>query len=107
PIRTIRNISLNPNFGGELMVVSLGCEKLQPDRLLPRDTIPIVEALDVSDVGITAEPKLDVVVLQDERHVGFMSMIDSIMASALAHLERLDKRKRETVAESELVVGVN
>ena len=35
PIRTLRNISLNPNFGGEVMVVSLGCEKLQPERLLP------------------------------------------------------------------------
>ena len=35
PIRTLRNISRNPNFGGSTMVVSLGCEKLQPDRLLP------------------------------------------------------------------------
>ena len=35
PIRTLRNISLNPNFGGEVMVVSLGCEKLQPERLMP------------------------------------------------------------------------
>jgi len=26
PIRTLRNISLNPNFGGGLMVVGLGCE---------------------------------------------------------------------------------
>src|SRR4051794_30666315 len=43
PIRTVRNISLNPNFGGEVMVVSLGCEKLQPDRLLPPGTIPIVD----------------------------------------------------------------
>ena len=34
PIRTLRHISLNPNFGGEVLVVSLGCEKLQPDRLL-------------------------------------------------------------------------
>ncbi len=33
PIRTLRNISTNPNFGGEVMVVSLGCEKLQPERL--------------------------------------------------------------------------
>ena len=106
PIRTLRNISLNPNFGGELMVVSLGCEKMQPDRLLPSDVIPIAEAPAVSDVGVTAEPTLDVVVLQDERHVGFMSMIDSIMASALVHLERLDGRRRETVAASELVVGV-
>ena len=39
PIRTLRNISLNPNFGGEVMVVSLGCEKLQPERLLPPGTI--------------------------------------------------------------------
>jgi galactarate dehydratase len=106
PIRTLRNISLNPNFGGELMVVSLGCEKMQPDRLLPADTIRIVENPGVSDVGITAEPKLDVVVLQDERHVGFMSMIDSIMASAFQHLERLDKRRRESMPASELVVGV-
>ena len=41
PIRTVRNISLNPNFGGEVMVVSLGCEKLQPDRLLPPGSFPI------------------------------------------------------------------
>ncbi len=106
PIRTLRNISLNPNFGGELMVVSLGCEKMQPDRLLPPEVIPITEAPAVSDVGVTAEPALDVVVLQDERHVGFMSMIESIMARALVHLERLDSRRRETVPASELVVGV-
>jgi len=106
PIRTLRNISLNPNFGGELMVVSLGCEKMQPDRLLPADVIPIADASSVSDVGVTAEPKLDVVVLQDERHVGFLSMIDSIMASARVHLERLNSRRRETVPASELVVGV-
>ena len=41
PIRTLRNISLNPNFGGEAMVVSLGCEKLQPDRLLPPGSFAI------------------------------------------------------------------
>jgi len=41
PIRTVRNISLNPNFGGEVMVVSLGCEKLQPDRLMPPVSFPI------------------------------------------------------------------
>jgi galactarate dehydratase len=106
PIRTLRNIALNPNFGGEVMVVSLGCEKLQPDRLLPPGTIPIVDERSVADVGANAEPDLDVVVLQDERHVGFMSMIDSIMASALVHLERLNERRRETVPASELVVGV-
>lgn len=34
PIRTIHNLALNPNFGGEILVVGLGCEKLQPERLL-------------------------------------------------------------------------
>jgi hypothetical protein len=35
PIRTLQNIALNPNFGGEVMVVGLGCEKLSPERLVP------------------------------------------------------------------------
>src|SRR6195256_4656681 len=35
PIRTLRNIGQHPNFGGAPMVVSLGCEKLQPARLFP------------------------------------------------------------------------
>ncbi|MEO8249433.1 MAG: galactarate dehydratase [Burkholderiales bacterium] len=106
PIRTLRNISLNPNFGGEIMVVSLGCEKLQPDRLLPPGTIPLVDERNVADVGVSAEAKLDVVTLQDDAHVGFMSMVDSIMRQAQEHLERLNARRRETVPASELVVGV-
>ncbi len=96
PIRTLRNISLNPNFGGEVMVVSLGCEKLQPERLLPPGSIPLA----------AGESGPDVVRLQDERHVGFGSMIDSILASAERHLQRLNARQRETVPASELVVGV-
>ena len=99
PIRTLRNISLNPNFGGEVMVVSLGCEKLQPERLLPPGSIPLVDERNV-------EGTLDVVVLQDDAHVGFMSMVDSIMRQATEHLERLNARRRETVPASELVVGV-
>ena len=90
PIRTLRHISQNPNFGGEVMVLSLGCEKLQPERLLPPGTVPIGSA----------------VRLQDDQHVGFMSMIDSIMATAERHFERLNARRRETVPASELVVGV-
>jgi galactarate dehydratase len=99
PIRTLRNISLNPNFGGEVMVVSLGCEKLQPQRLLPPGSIPIQ-----GNAGNQNE--LDVVCLQDEEHIGFMSMINSIMETAKTHLERLNARQRETVPASELVVGV-
>ena len=102
PIRTLRNISLNPNFGGEVMVISLGCEKLQPERLLPPGSIPLIDARQGSDGG----GKLDVVCLQDEAHVGFMSMIDSIVRQARGHLQRLNARRRETVPASELVVGV-
>ena len=106
PIRTLRNISLNPNFGGEVLVVSLGCEKLQPQRLLPPGAIPIIDERSVADVGENAEPPLDVVCLQDDHHVGFQSMIASIMARAESHLERLNARRRETCPASELVIGV-
>ncbi|MEJ7686030.1 MAG: galactarate dehydratase [Variovorax sp.] len=102
PIRTLRNISLNPNFGGEVMVVSLGCEKLQPERLMPPGTIPITDQRGEQ----AGDDKLDVVCLQDDGHVGFMSMIDSVMRQAALHLARLDARRRETVPASELVVGV-
>ena len=97
PIRTVRNISLNPNFGGEVMVVSLGCEKLQPDRLLPPGSFPIKDERSTS---------VNTVCLQDPEHVGFMSMIESIMREAEIHLKRLNQRKRETVPASELVVGM-
>ncbi len=90
PIRTLRHISQNPNFGGEVMLLSLGCEKLQPERLMPPGTIPIGGA----------------VRLQDDAHVGFESMITSILATAERHLVRLNARRRETVPASELVVGV-
>jgi galactarate dehydratase len=98
PIRTLRHISLNPNFGGEVMVVSLGCEKLRPERLLPPGTIPLRDEREAS------EPGLDVVVLQE--HAGFGPMLDRILARAEHHLQRLDARRRETVPASALVVGV-
>jgi galactarate dehydratase len=100
PIRTIRNIALNPNFGGQAMVVSLGCEKLQPARLFPKGSIPIASG-GGADAGQPAT-----VCLQDAGHVGFMSMIDSIVATAEARLKILNARRRETVPASELVVGV-
>ena len=106
PIRTLRNITLNPNFGNEVMVVSLGCEKLQPERLLPPGSIPIFDTRNVAGAGAGNEAGVDVVCLQDDAHVGFMSMIDSIMRTAEQHLARLNSRRRETVPASELVVGV-
>jgi galactarate dehydratase len=94
PIRTLRNIASNPNFGGQPMAVSLGCEKLQPARLFPPGGIPI------HDIGST------LVVLQDEQHVGFQSMIDSIVRTAEQQLQKLDQRRREECPASDLVVGV-
>ena len=96
PIRTLRHLARNPNFGGEVLVVSLGCEKLQPQRLMPPGSIPLA----------AGEEAVDVVCLQDAQHVGFQSMVESIMGRARVHLERLDARRRETVPASELVVGV-
>ena len=93
PIRTLRNISLNPNFGGQAMIVSLGCEKLQPARLLPEGAIPIQKG-----------PYI--VTLQDEAHVGFDSMIASIMEMAKIRLAALNLRKRETCSAADLIVGV-
>src|SRR5690606_24892348 len=96
--RTLRNLALNPNFGGEFMVVSLGCEKLQPERLMPPGSIPIAD--------LRGDEQLDVICLQDDAHVGFESMIESILRSAERHLERLDARRREPCPASDLVVGV-
>ena len=95
PIRTLHNLSRNPNFGGETMVVSLGCEKLQPERLFgplpPRDQ-------GGNGVGL--------VTLQDPANVGFEAMISSIMSTAEVHLERLGRRTRTSCPASDLVVGM-
>ncbi len=94
PIRTLHNLALNPNFGNEVLVISLGCEKLPPDRLLNEGGIPIKVASD------------DVICLQDEKFTGFQSMVEAMMRQAEAHLERLNRRQRETCPASDLVVGL-
>ncbi|MBT9486144.1 MAG: galactarate dehydratase [Rubrivivax sp.] len=115
PIRTLRHISLNPNFGGEVMVLSLGCEKLQPERLLPPGSFRLAPKAPAApapqgDAGLLGRPGEAPIVghvrLQDEQHVGFASMVDDVLATAERHLQRLDQRRRETVPASELVVGV-
>ncbi len=93
PIRTLRHISQNPNFGGEVMVLSLGCEKLQPERLLPPGSLPLAAAMTQLR-------------LQDEQHVGFAAMLDALVAAAVPHLERLNARRRQRLPAAKLVVGV-
>ena len=91
PIRTIQNIAQNPNFGGEIMIIGLGCEKLRPERLLPQN-----------DTQSTPS----VLYLQDEAFSGFQEMVSGIMALAEKHLKKLNTRKRETCPASDLVVGM-
>jgi len=88
PIRTIQNLIRHPNFGGEIMLVGLGCEKLTYDRVL-------------SQKDITPE---NVLTLQDYR--GHDAMMEALMGMARAKLERLNRRGREELPLSELVVGM-
>jgi galactarate dehydratase len=94
PIRTLRNLSLNPNLGGAPMVVSLGCEKLQPVRLLPSTTLPILASAPY------------IVRLQDEQHQSFGDMVAAIMELAEKRLAQLNARRRVTRPASDLVVGL-
>ncbi len=88
PIRALKNLTKNPNFGGELMVVSLGCEKLTVEMLL-----------DEADI----KPE-NVIVLQELE--GFQAMIDALMKMAEVKLRILDERRREPLNLSELCIGM-
>jgi len=100
PIRTLKNIALNPNFGNEVMVIGLGCEKLQPSTLLDDRPVKIYENTEAAD------PEANVLSLQDDSFHGFNDMVEGILAMAERHLERLNRRRRETCPASELVVGM-
>ena len=97
PIRTLLNLARNPNFGGEVMVVGLGCEKLEPERIVPPER-------SLGSVEGDADPPI--LLLQDERIHGFDAMIAALMEMAEKRLVRLNRRRRETCPASDLVVGV-
>lgn len=88
PIRSLRNMAKHPNFGGELMVVALGCEKLTVEMLI-----------DEADI----KPE-NVIILQDL--AGFNAMIDKLMEIAEVKLKKLNERKRETLPLSDLLIGM-
>ncbi|MGH9600311.1 MAG: galactarate dehydratase [Terracidiphilus sp.] len=93
PIRTLRNLSRNPNFGGELLLVSLGCEKLQPATLVGFGGLKVIE------------DEATVAVLQDAEQ-GFGEMVAHIMELAERKLEKLNRRGRVSCPASDLVVGL-
>lgn len=86
PIRTLQNLSLHPNFGGEILVIALGCEKLEPRKL-------------IKDIK-----QEQLIILQEES--GFEEMKNSIYRKSETLLKRLNKRKREKCSLSKLVVGL-
>ena len=88
PIRAITNVIRHPNFGGEIMVVGLGCEKLTYDRVLPPE-------------DITPE---NVLTLQD--YAGHDAMMNAILEMADKKLQRLNKRTREELPLSDLLIGM-
>jgi galactarate dehydratase len=92
PIQTLRHISLHPNVAGAPLVVSLGCEKLQPARLFgDGGSLPVLDPPNV-------------IRLQDER--GFAETIAAIMRAAERRLAELDRRRRVTCPAADLIVGL-
>ncbi len=100
PIRTIKHIAQNPNFGGEIMIIGLGCEKLRPERLALQPPIGEYSAPPSGAGGAS------ILYLQDESFEGFYEMVDGIMEMAERHLKKLNQRKRETCSVADLVVGM-
>ncbi len=88
PIRAIRNLIKQPNFGGQIMVVGLGCEKLTFDKVLDKkDNTPE-----------------NTLLLQS--FPGYEAMMNGILKMAKNKLEILNKRVREELPLSELLIGM-
>jgi galactarate dehydratase len=90
PIRTLKHISLHANAAAEPLIVSLGCEKLQPARLFGNELPVLGES--------------NVIRLQDQR--GFAETVSAILEGAEKRLARLDRRRRRTCPAADLVVGL-
>ena len=93
PIRTVANLSRNPNLAGEPLVIGLGCEKLQPEQIRS-------EVLTTNSTG-----KSNFYKLQDSTS-GFAGMMEDILEMAEIRLQALNLRKRKPCPLSELVVGM-
>ncbi|WP_031497348.1 galactarate dehydratase [Bryobacter aggregatus] len=87
PIATLGHISRHANMAGAPLVVSLGCEKLQPIRLLP-----------------TYDVQPNLIRLQDQQ--GFGASVSTLMEAAERRLAELNRRQRTTLPASDLIVGL-
>ncbi|MDQ6708875.1 MAG: galactarate dehydratase, partial [Acidobacteriota bacterium] len=90
PIRTLKHISLHPNIAGQPLIVSLGCEKMQPAKLFSSD-LPILN-------------DSNLIRLQDLR--GFSEIVSAILLAAEQRLTILARRRRQTCPASDLIVGL-
>ena len=90
PIRTLRYISTHSNLSCLPLVVSLGCEKLQPRRLFSSD-LPVLE-------------DRNLIRLQDE--YGFAESVAAIMRAAEVRLAELNRRQRKSCSAANLSVGL-
>ncbi|NLD34736.1 MAG: galactarate dehydratase [Clostridiales bacterium] len=88
PLRTLRHLVHHPNFGGEVMAVGLGCEPLHAGLLL-----------DARD-----NTQGNVILLQQE--AGFDAMVAAILRMAERKLERLNRRRRQVLPLSQLMIGL-
>ena len=88
PIRAVANLIRHPNFGGEIMVVGLGCEKLTYERVLPPEDITPENVLTLQDCA------------------GHDAMMGAILDMAEKKLQKLNERRREELPLSELLIGM-
>ncbi len=88
PIRAVTNVIRHPNFGGEVMVVGLGCEKLTFDMVLPPEDVTPNNVLTLQDCP------------------GHDAMMDAILAMADKKLQKLNQRRREELPLSQLLIGM-
>lgn len=87
PIRGVRNLIHHPNFGGQILCVGLGCEKLQMDMILTPEE----------------NNSENVIILQECK--GYQEMIDRICEMAKKKLAVLNQRKRVELPLEKLRIG--
>ncbi|WP_080848616.1 galactarate dehydratase [Cytobacillus gottheilii] len=88
PIRMLRNMVKHPNFGGETMIISLGCEKLTLEMLMDEDYNTPENVLTLQEVN------------------GHDAIMAKMMKMAEHKLKKLNKRERVELPLSQLCIGL-